>query len=392
MHIDNFISNSIVFLRVDFNVPIIDGKISSSKRIDDVIPFIISLLEKNNKLIIASHFGRPKGFDLTHSLRIVYDYLCGRISQYKIFFAEKIDHSYNDLVNKLNYGEILFLENLRFYKEEEENDENFKKLLAEPVEYYINEAFSCSHRTHASIMMAELFSKKKKFIGRLFSKEINAIDGILTDRDNAIAIIGGSKISTKLDVLNTLTKKVGKIIVVGAMANTFLFAKGLDVGKSLYEADYTDVCKKLMLNSDCEIILPRYVVVTDDIRNHKIVQSKSIHSVEDSDIIVDISSESIDEFCKVIEKSRLVLWNGPLGVFEIKPFDNGTLLLGESIIKLTKNGKIKSVIGGGDTVAALENNIDLDDFTHVSTAGGAFLEYIEKDGKLPGLMALNDDK
>jgi phosphoglycerate kinase len=389
-------SSKVVFLRVDFNVPIINGIISDTKRIDDVIPTILHLIKNRNKIILVSHFGRPNGqFNEKYSLKIVYDYLRTELRDIKIHFVEDILLYYNKVVENSQFGEIIFLENIRFFKEEEQNDESFKKFLAQPVDIFCNEAFSCSHRAHTSIMIADLFDKSKKFIGQLFKNEIDAIDCVLNAKqeiinnfNSSIAIVGGSKISTKIGILKKLQKKVKKIIVVGAMSNTFFHCCGINVGKSLHEDNYHDICNALLQNKDCEIILPKFVVVTDDIKNPKIISEKLISDVVNDDIIVDVGLKSIELFIEEIKNSKLVLWNGPLGIFEVKPFDRGTVVLAEAIVNLTKINSIKSVLGGGDTLSAIKDCIDLNDFTHASTAGGAFLEYMEYGENLPGVSAL----
>ncbi len=384
-----FFSNSVIFCRVDFNVPVSDGAMLDSKRIDDVIPLLRDLLRNKNKVVIASHFGRPDGeYDEKFSLKFIHQYLCDKLSNITIHFVDDIYKDYLQAVEHADFGEIILLENIRFYKEEEDDDANFKAFLAKPIDIFCNEAFSCSHRAHASIMLAELFSADKKFIGKLFASEIQAIDSALTGDAMSVAIIGGSKVSTKIGILNALTKKVKKIIVVGAMANTFFYSMGLNIGKSLFEKDYIEICKNLVSSSDCEIILPQSVVVTNNIGTHEIIKDKSINNILDDEIIVDASMNAIHDFVKIVSEAGVVLWNGPLGVFEVEPFNKGTVSLAKEIARLTKELKIKSIVGGGDTVAALKNVCNFDDFTHVSTAGGAFLEYIEKDGKLPGILAI----
>ena len=381
------IFNSIVFLRVDFNVPIIDGVILDDKRINDVLPTILSLLKNHNKIILASHFGRPKAFDQSLSLKPIHDYLCKKLNSYKLFFAEKIDNSYCQLVSELNFGEILMLENLRFYSEEESCDENFMKFLAKPADYYCNEAFSCSHRAHASIMMGKFFDPNHKFLGYLFQKEINAIDNFLKNKTGkSIAIIGGSKISSKIHLLSSLQTKVDSIFVVGAMANTLLKYKGIEVGQSLVEDNCDKMIEDLLHNSEennCDIILPDDFVVTDNIENP--IYIKKTNLVNKNDIIVDIGENSINALSELLKKCDSVLWNGPAGVFEVKPFEEGTLKITQLIADFTQHRGIKSIIGGGDTVAAINDDNLLNKFTHVSTAGGAFLEYIEQGGNLVGI-------
>lgn len=389
------IIKSTVFLRVDFNVPISDGSILDSKRIDEVIPTIVDFLSRENKIVLASHLGRPKGFDQSLSLRVVYDYLVKKLSDYKIYFLEKIDDDYVDFVqNNLNFGEILMVENLRFYEGEEKCDENFMKLLSAPVDFYCNDAFSCSHRAHASIMMAKFFDKNHKSPGYLLQREVDALENSLQNKNGkSLAIIGGSKISSKIHLLNSLQKKVDYIFVVGAMANTLLKYSGINIGRSLIEENCQEIVRNLFTTSEksgCSIILPIDVVVTDDIKSPSYVKNKKLSELSDSDVIVDLGHDSIKDLNSLIlaENVKNVLWNGPAGVFEVKPFDTGTLGIAELLSSYRKKNGIQSLVGGGDTIAAISNSEFIDKFTHVSTAGGAFLEYIEQDGDLVGLSVL----
>ena len=385
------ISNSTVFVRVDFNVPIFDGIILNTTRINNILPIVVDLLKNNNKVVLASHLGRPMCFDLSFSLKIVYDYICEELNQYKIFFAEKINESYKDLVTKLNFGEILILENLRFYQEEESCDENFMKFLASSVDYYCNEAFSCSHRAHASIMMAKFFDQNHKFLGHLFQKEMDAIDNFLNNRSGkSIAIIGGSKISSKIHLLLNLQTKVDYIFIIGAMANTLLKCMAFEVGKSLIEENCDEMIRNLVNSSKincCEIILPDDFVVTDSIKNPTYI--RKTNQIKKNDIIVDIGDDSIKKLKKLLESCKNVLWNGPAGVFEVKPFDEGTLKIAKIITDFTEKNEIESIIGGGDTIASIDDEL-LRKFTYVSTAGGAFLEYVEGDRDVIGLSVMSE--
>jgi phosphoglycerate kinase len=395
MNKDIDICNSTIFLRVDFNVPLSKGMIFDTKRIDDVIPTILDFLLKKNKIVIASHLGRPNGFDSSLSLKIVFNYLTEKLNNYKISFLEKINDQYIDFVqNQLNFGEILMLENLRFYNEEEKCDENFMRLLSTPIDFYCNEAFSCSHRAHASIMVAKFFDKNHKSLGYLFQKEIDAINNFLKNKNGkSIAIIGGSKISSKIHLLKSLQKKVDFIFVIGAMANTLLKFNQCEIGKSFIENNCDEIIKNFFNTSEknqCKIILPNDFVVTNDIKNSTYIKNTSI--VESDDIIVDIGNNSIKNLEKILEECKNVLWNGPAGIFEVKPFGDGTLKIANVIADLTCNNKINSIVGGGDTIAAIHDKNLLSKFTHVSTAGGAFLEYIEQDEKLIGLSAFLENE
>jgi phosphoglycerate kinase len=387
-------SKKIVFLRTDFNVPISDGSISDSKRVDEVIPTILSILNNGNKLVICSHLGRPNGtINNDLSLKIVCEYLELKLPDRKIHFVSDVLSDYHINLDASNFGEIVFLENIRFYSDEERNSVEFKKFLKNGIDIYCNEAFSCSHRAHSSIMMAEYFDKDSKFCGLLFKKEVDSInDFILSRGDNikSTAVIGGGKISTKLPIIENLQLKVNTILIVGAMANTIFHYQGYNVGRSLFENNCGEMCEKILNNDKCKVFLPIDVIVTDNISNPTRIENKVLSEVRDDDIIVDAGAETIEYFFKILDNSNSVLWNGPLGLFEIKPFDVGTIEFAKRVIKLTESGKIKSVIGGGDTLSALKD-FDLSKFSHASTAGGAFLEYIELNGRLVGIRVLEED-
>jgi phosphoglycerate kinase len=386
--LNSSIKDSVVLLRCDFNISIVGGLIVDPRRIDTALETIKLLINCNNIIVLVSHLGRPKNqIDNKYTLKIVCDYLNSKLPKVKITFIVDIYKDYNKTLESAQKGQIIFLENIRFYPEEESNDENFKKFLAKGTDVYCNEAFSCCHRTHASIMIAELFPKEKRFIGLAMNEEIESLNSF-SAKNNSIAVIGGSKISTKINVLRQLQKKLQKIIVVGAMANTLLKYKGFNIGKSLSETGCEDICEEILNSNNCEIIIPEYFIVTDDIVKSRNIEEKHISTISDNDIIVDIGIKSVNIFLEIIKKVEIVLWNGPFGIFEIASFDIGTTYFAKKLAELTKNNKIKSVIGGGDTLSAIKNSVDFYNFTHVSDAGGAFLEYIESDGKLVGLMPL----
>ena len=383
-------SRQIVFLRVDFNVPIKNNVILDTKRIDEVISTILYIVNNNNKLVLCSHLGRPTGaVDIRLSLKIVFEYLKLKVLNKKIHFVDNIFSHYNDVVANAEFGEIIFIENIRFYQEEESNNLEFKKFLRKNIDVYCNEAFSCSHRAHSSIMMAELFESDSKFCGFLFKKEIEALDNFVFKniKIKSTVVIGGSKISTKLFVIEKLQAKANAIMIVGAMANTLLHYQGYNIGKSLIEKNREEMCKKILNHKECKIILPRDFIVTDDYRNPTRIEKKNLSEILDGDFIVDIGSEGVMEFIEIVKSSEIFLWNGPFGLFEVKPFDNGTKEFAKGIIKLTELGKIKSIVGGGDTLSALKE-FDLGKFSHTSTGGGAFLEYIELNNEICGIKAL----
>ena len=385
--------NSTVFIRCDFNVPVTAGVISDTRRIDDSLLLIKHLLSLNNKLVICSHMGRPNGtFDEKHSLKVVYDYLCKTLPNVKIHFVVDLFKDYSKSFLNSKLSEIIFLENIRFFPEEETNNENFKRFLSTGVDFYCNDAFSCSHRSHSSIMMADLFTSDKKIAGLSFSREVKMLRNIIQHRDReTLVIIGGSKISTKIGIVRQLQKKVDKMIIVGAMANTLWHYKGYDVGNSMYEKNCEDACRNILSDRNCNVILPEYFVVTDNIKNPTLVKTKHISDISGVDIIVDVGVKSIDYLCEIIKGMKIVLWNGPLGVFEIEPFDKGTSVLAKKIIEFTKSRAITSIIGGGDTLSAVKKSVNIEDFTFASTAGGAFLEYIENDGDLVGIRTLKSN-
>lgn len=377
------ITSSSIFLRTDFNVPIHNGVIIDYKRIDAAIPTILHLMQNNNKLVIASHLGRPKNHDQAYSLKPIYEYL-----QEKLLFFIRFSSEIQDL-KKIKENEILFLENLRFHPEEETNGLIFTKSLMQNIDYYINEAFSCSHRAHASIMLAENFTIDKKFPGFLFQKEIQAIDNFINNAEEpSMAIIGGSKISTKIKLIKTLQDKVDFIFIGGAMANSLLHYQKYSVGKSLKETGFDLEMRKILTHPNCKVILPEDVMVAKDLLTPNQSIMKSISEVTEDEMIVDAGTITIERLKKMIDQCKNVIWNGPLGLFEVQPFDRATVTIAKYIAQKTADGLITSIIGGGDSLAAIADlNIE-NNFTHASTAGGAFLEYVEMGKDLVGLKAL----
>ena len=378
-----------IILRLDLNVPIKNKVITDDTRLILCLPFINRLIEKKAKVIIISHLGRPKGINIPElSLIPIYKYLKDVLKTNVYFFKGDFDNETNEKFSHLKGGEVILIENIRFFKEETEDDNNFSKKLGSLGDVYINDAFSCSHRKQASVHNITKFVKKS-YAGPLLKKEITAINLIIKNKKEPVTcIIGGSKISTKINVITNLVKKVNNIIIVGAMANNFLVYKNFKVGKSLIEENtkkiIEDIYKKAELNN-CEILIPEDCMVGTDIDGSG--KNKNLDDILDNEIILDIGSNTIKNIQKKINESNTVLWNGPAGYFENENFSRGTLSIAENISKNTIERSLISVLGGGDTLAAVNKSNNKLSFSHLSTAGGAFLEYLEgKD--LPGISVL----
>jgi phosphoglycerate kinase len=378
-----------VIVRVDLNVPLKDKKIQDSSRIEQVLPFLKNLIKRKSKIILISHLGRPKGVkDSALSLLPIYKYLKEKLNTNMYFYTGEINDDVKTKSSYLKDGEVLLIENIRFFKEETENDEQFSKKLGELGEIYINDAFSCSHRKQSSICSITKFVKEI-YAGPLLKKEIVAIDSVIKNKkDPVTCIIGGSKVSTKIGVIFNLLKSVSNIIVVGAMANNFLAYKKYEIGKSLKETNSDEVVKKIIREAEvskCKILIPEDCLVSKSFEG--LAVSKDIKFVEEDDIILDVGPKTIKIIEEIIDNSNTIMWNGPAGYFESKNFALGTIAIAQRISENTKHRSLISVLGGGDTVSAINNSgLELS-FTHLSTAGGAFLEYLEgKD--LPGLSVL----
>tara|TARA_B110000027_G_scaffold116235_1_gene126844 strand:+ start:80 stop:1270 length:1191 start_codon:yes stop_codon:yes gene_type:complete len=378
-----------IIVRVDLNVPLKDKKIQDSTRIEQVLPFLKDLIKRKSKIILISHLGRPKGIkDSALSLLPIYKYLKEKLNTNMYFYTGEINDDVKTKSSYLKNGEVLLVENIRFFKEETENDEEFSKKLGELGEIYVNDAFSCSHRKQSSIYNITKFVKEI-YAGPLLKKEIVAIDSVIKNKkDPVTCIIGGSKVSTKIGVILNLLKSVRNIIIVGAMANNFLAYKKYEIGKSLKEANSDEVVKKILKEAEvnkCKILIPEDCLVSKSFEG--LAVSKNIKFVEKDEIILDIGPKTIKIIEEIIDNSNTIMWNGPAGYFESKNFAFGTNAIAQRISENTKNKSLISVLGGGDTVSAINNSgLELS-FTHLSTAGGAFLEYLEgKD--LPGLSVL----
>jgi len=379
-----------VLVRVDFNVPMKDGKVTDSTRIDRTVPSLEELAGKGAKVIILSHLGRPKGKkNLEFTQKPVADALAAALGKPVAFAPDCIGPEAKAVVDALKPGEFAMLENVRFYAEEEKNDLDFAKKLAEMGDILISDAFSCSHRAHASVeALAKLIPSAA---GRLMQAEVEALSAALeAPAHPAAALVGGAKISTKLDVLGNLTEKVDQVIIGGAMANTFLAAQGKDVGKSLCEHEMLDSARAILekaKKNGCEIVLPTDAVVAGEFKAGAPSSAVSVDAVPSDKMILDVGPDSIVSLSQRLAGLKTLMWNGPLGAFEVTPFDAGTNAVAQEAARLTKAGKLMSVAGGGDTVAALAHAGVEDAFSYVSTAGGAFLEWLE--GKeLPGVEVL----
>ncbi len=385
------VAGKTVLVRGDLNVPVKDGKVTDSTRLDRLAPTLIELADKGAKVVILSHFGRPKGGpDPKYSLKTVVSALEKALGGRSVAFApDCIGPDAEAAVAALQPGGILLLENVRFHPEEEKNGIPFAKHLAALGDLYVNDAFASAHRAHSSTeAIARLLPAAA---GRLMQAELEALGNALESPQRpVVAVVGGAKISTKLDLLGNLVQKVDLLVLGGGMANTFLFAQGKDLGKSLCEKDMADAAREIMAKAKaagCEIVLPPDGVIAPEFKAGAPSQTVSIDAVPADQMVLDVGPASISMLKQRIDGVKTVVWNGPLGAFEIAPFDTGTSEVAKYTAELTQAGKVLSVAGGGDTVSALEHAGVAAKFTYVSTAGGAFLEWLE--GKeLPGVAAL----
>ncbi len=377
-----------VLLRLDLNVPLKNGAITDQTRINKILPIMNFLLEKNSKIIVISHVGRPKGkINKDLSLKPICESLEKKINQkIKILNQNIFELKRQDLFQKPE-DQIIFLENIRFYEEEEKNDSNFSKHLAKFADLYVNDAFSCSHRAHASVSKITEFLPS--YAGLQLETEINALKKLTTEIKKPVTcIIGGSKISTKIRIIKKLIPSFDNIIIVGGMANNILSYKGNEIGKSIKEENCEIIINEIFetsKNHSCKIIYPEDVMVGKNIDDNSKV--KELNEIIHDDLILDIGPKTISKIIKIIENSKTILWNGPAGYFENSNFAKGSYEIARAIVKKNKDKSIFSVVGGGDTVALINQINLINDFNFVSTAGGAFLEYLE--GKeLPGIKAL----
>jgi len=377
-----------VLTRVDINVPVENGQVSDITRIERILPTIETILAKGGKPILLAHFGRPKGkVVLDMSLRIVLPALETALGR-SVTLLETLEGAEN-LTDEARSADVLLMENIRFYPGEEANDADFAMRLAGLGDIYCNDAFSAAHRAHASTTAIAQYLPS--CAGRLMQAELEALEAALgTPQRPVMAVVGGAKVSTKLSLLENLVEKVDHLVIGGGMANTFLAAQGLNVGKSLCEHDMSKTARAIMSKAGatgCEIILPADVVIAREFKagaDHEIVAA---HACPDDAMILDAGPQTISRISATMGMAKTLIWNGPLGAFEIEPFDAATNTVAKRAAVLTQKGTLISVAGGGDTIAALNKAGAADDFTYISTAGGAFLEWMEgKD--LPGVAAL----
>lgn len=385
------VSGKRVLVRVDLNVPVKDGQVTDATRIERVAPTITELSDKGAKVILLAHFGRPKGEpNAEMSLGPIAAATENVIGRKVTFATDCIGEPAAKAIAALADGDILLLENTRFHKGEEKNEPDFVKALAANGDVYVNDAFSAAHRAHASTEgLAHLLPA---YAGRTMQAELEALEkGLGRPAKPVVAIVGGAKVSTKIDLLMNLVKKVDALVIGGGMANTFLAARGTDVGKSLAEHDLAPTAKQIMIEAataGCAIVLPSDAVVAKEFKANAANETVDVEAVPAGGMILDVGPATVETVNQWIGRAATLVWNGPLGAFEIAPFDAATVAAAQFAAAQTKSGKLVSVAGGGDTVAALNHAGVADDFTYVSTAGGAFLEWME--GKeLPGVVALS---
>ncbi len=387
---DLIVKSKRVLVRADINVPVADGKVTDATRIERQAPTIKELAEAGARVIVLSHFDRPKGKVVpSMSLKVLVEPLANAVGR-KVAFAEDcVGTAAQAAVAALKDGDVLLLENTRFHKGEEANDGAMARELAALGDIFVNDAFSAAHRAHASTDgVARLLPNAA---GRSMQAELTHLQKALAHPERPLlAVVGGAKVSTKIALLENLVKRVEVLVIGGAMANTFLAAQGIKVGKSLFEPDHLETARKIIQaakDSGAAILLPTDVVVAKEFKAGAAHRTVSANEIADDEMVLDVGPASIQEFEKRLIGTRTLVWNGPFGAFETAPFDKGTVAAAKAVAKATRAGALLSVAGGGDTVAALAHAGVEDDFTYVSTAGGAFLEWLE--GKtLPGVEAL----
>ncbi len=377
-------------VRVDLNVPMADGRVTDETRLRALLPTVLELSDKGAKVLLLAHFGRPKGAKHSEmSVSMVLDALQEVLGREIMFVPEIAGDVVAQSVGILADGDIALLENTRFWPGDEANDPELAKAVAANGDFYVNDAFSAAHRAHMST--EGLAHVLPAYAGRSMEAELKALEAALGNPEHPVAaVVGGAKVSTKLDVLNNLVKQVDHLIIGGGMANTFLAARGVDVGKSLCEHDLADIANAILETAEafgCTVHLPYDVVTSVEFRANPPVRTVNVHEVAADEMILDVGPAAVEALADVLKTCRTLVWNGPLGAFEMEPFDAATVSLARTAAALTKEGSLVSVAGGGDTVAALAHAGVTDDFTFISTAGGAFLEWME--GKpLPGVDAL----
>ena len=384
------VTGKVVFVRSDLNVPLKDQHVTDTQRIARSAVTIKELVQKKAKVIVASHLGRPKGKDPAFSLKPVLPYLEKAIGQ-KVYFAQDcVGSDVEEVIAQMNFSKVLLLENLRFYSEEEKNDPAFSKKLSSLADFYVNDAFASSHRAHASIEGITHFIPS--VAGRLLEEEIRSLEKyLLSPQKPVLGIVGGAKISTKLKMLYTLMQKTDALVIAGAMASTFLKAQGKEIGTSLYEEEMIKKSLEILekaKDQNCSFFLPQDVRVAKALGENISSEIVSVDHIPGDQKVLDIGPKTIEKIKEEISKARTVLFNGPVGAFEIKPFNQGTTEIVRWMAQQTQKKELISVAGGGDSLAAIKQAEVEDQFTYLSTAGGAFLEWVEDPNSLPGLKAL----
>ncbi|MBQ9034836.1 MAG: phosphoglycerate kinase [Alphaproteobacteria bacterium] len=388
------LNGKVAMLRADLNVPMDENfHVTNTARIDRTVPTIKTLMQKGAKVVVISHFGRPEGKgDVKNSLKHVAPELEKALGSKVVFVDDCIGKKVEDAVKNMKADEILLLENLRYYDEEKKGDEAWAAELVKPADVYISDAFSTAHRAHASMVAAPKL--RPSAMGLLMAEEVNALTTGLNDpKRPLLAVVGGSKVSTKLDLLNNLVKKVDKLVIAGGMAHTFLKvqgAAGINTENSLVQMDMLDTAKQILETAkanDCEVLLPQDLVWAKEFAAHAEHQTVDPDNIPAGGTLLDVGEKTIAYINGKLDECKTVVWNGPLGAFELKPFDNATNKVAQHAAELTVAGKLTTVAGGGDTVSALVNAGVADKFSYISTAGGAFLEWMEgKD--LPGVVIM----
>ncbi len=391
---NNNLDNKNILVRVDLNVPVVNEVITERSRIKSILPTLKKLKNSNNKIFLISHFGRPKGIkNNQYSLKFICSVLKEEMNLEKIYFLNDFDEAnIKMMINKINPGDICLFENIRFYEEEENNDLNFAKKISKNFDAFVNDAFSCSHRNHASITGLPIFLPS--YMGYSFAKEIDNLNTLLSNKDKPnLAIIGGAKISTKIELLLNLSQHFDTIVIGGAMANTFLYANKINIGNSLIEKNYNEVVFSIIEQAkvnNCKIILPIDVVCANNLNEKESIRRCNVENIFDSQMILDIGPKTTQLIAEYINKSKLILWNGPLGVIEQRPFEKSSVEIA-NIMKLhLANNKAISIAGGGDTNSVIKIAKAKEGFSYISNAGGAFLEWLEGNGS-PGYSALKNN-
>ena len=380
-------------VRVDLNVPMAEARVTDATRLRALVPTVSELSDRGAKVLLLAHFGRPKGAKHSEmSVSMVLDALQDLLGREIMFVPEIAGDIVAQSIGILADGDVALLENSRFWPGEEKNDPELAKAIAANADFYVNDAFSAAHRAH--VTTEGLAHILPAYAGRSMEAELKALEAALGNPAHPVAaVVGGAKVSSKLDVLNNLVKQVDHLIIGGGMANTFLAARGVNVGKSLCEHDLADTANAILDAADlagCTVHLPYDVVVAKEFRANPPVRTVNVHEVAEDEMILDVGPAAVEALADVLKNCKTLVWNGPMGAFEMAPFDAATVALARTAAALTKEGSLVSVAGGGDTVSALAHAGVTDDFSFISTAGGAFLEWME--GKpLPGVDALQAD-